>query len=524
VSGCEELAVRYCTLAAQRAYEATAYEEAAAHYRRALEALRLMPRPDERQHCALLLGLGRSLRGTPEPVQSIKGVFADVARRARLVDDAHLLCEAAMCHAGRGPRRVGALGEAGTVDLTDIALLEQALSRVGPEPSADRALVEAWLARALYHSDRASEMRALARDAVATAREVGDPAVLAECLMLRQGSVHGPDDLDERFAALDEIIELARHSGLRGLQLDAHDERAWARLERGDTDGAQLEVQSVVRLVEELRQPAERRTLAAWRMQRLDDDGRFEEARRVFEEAQAAAPWKRSGDRLDQGSAIRDFMVALFMGRSHEIIPGLEAYAEKFPLPVAWHCGLVSVYALVGRKADAKRELDRLAVGGFACFPNDHNWLVSHALLAHATRLLDDARHAPLLYERLARHPDRIVLVGLHGFNAGPMQRPLGELALAQGELDLAEHHLRLAIERASAAGMAIWAAWSRLLYTETLLRRAERDDQALAFEHLTTASSFARERKLAYLIEWGERLRERCGQRASARRPVRAE
>lgn len=511
--GCAELAVHYCLLAAQRADEATAYEEAVVLYRKALAALDLLDQADERVRCRTLLGLGRSMRGTPEPIESIRAVFSEASSRARSVGDTHLLCEAAMCFAGRGPRRVGALREAGTVELSEIALLELALQSLGPQDSVDRALVEAWLALALYHTDRDQQRRQLARHAVEVARRVGDPAVLAECLMIGQAAVRGPRELEARRHALDEIVELARGAGLRGLQLDAHDERAWSLLEGGDPTGAALEVQAVARLAEELRQPREKRALAAWRMMSLDGDGRFDEALAVFQEAQAAAPWRRSGDRLDQGGAIRDFMVMLFRGRAREMIPGLEAFAEKFPLPVAWHCGLTAAYAADGRADDARRELDRLAVGSFACIPDDHNWLVSHALLANTCCTLDDARYADVLYERLAPFAERTVLVGLHGFCAGPMERPLGELALARGDLDRAEAHLTLAIERAKALGMPIWVAWCRLHCTDVLLRRGASDDQANALEQLESALSFARERGLAFLIARGERLREQLAQ-----------
>ena len=508
-AGCQAQAIHYCRLAAERAYDATAFEEAVCHFQRALAVLELTDAPDERLRCTLLLGMGRSLRGTPEPVSAIKAVFAEAARRARSIDDSALLCEAAMCHAGRGPRRVGALNEAGTVALADIELLETALRRLGPEPSANRALVEAWLAHALYHSDRCGERRALASHSVEVARSVGDDAVLAECLMLHQASVRGPSDLPDRLLALDEIIELAKRAQLRGLLLDAHDERAFARIEVGELDSAELDVQSVVRLVDELRRPHEKRPLVLHRMMRLDGEGRFDEALATFHQAQAAAPWRRSGDRLDQGAAIRDSMVLLFRNKSHEMIPLLEAFSEKFPLPVAWHCGLVSSYALAGRPADARRELDRLAVADFACIPDDHNWIVSHGLLANACRIIDDPRHAGVLYARLSKYPDYTMFLGLHGFCAGPVQRALGELCLVQGDFEPAEQHFVVALERANRSGMLIWSAWIRLLMAELGLRARRPGDDERAFEQVAHASNFARERRLDFLIEWVERLRK---------------
>ena len=72
------------------------------------------------------------------------------------------------------------------------------------------------------------------------------------------------------------------------------------------------------------RRQADHLALGEQAAQRLEGEGRFDEARETFQQAQAAAPWKRSGDRLDQGGAIRDSMVLLFRNKSHEMIPLLE--------------------------------------------------------------------------------------------------------------------------------------------------------------------------------------------------------
>jgi DNA-binding winged helix-turn-helix (wHTH) protein/tetratricopeptide (TPR) repeat protein len=501
-------ASRYCRLAAERAYDATAFEESVLHYRRALNALDLTDPIDERARCELLLGLGRSMRGTPVAVDEIRAVFAEAAARAASAGDAHMRCEAAMCHAGRGPMRVAVLREAGTVHGPEIELLQQALAALAAGDSSDRALAQAWLAYSLYNSERREQRKELARDAVAVARRVGDATVLAECLMLMQTAVRGPSDLDARLAMLDEIIELTRRSGVLGLQLDAYSERTWARWERGDLERAEADMHSVQRLAEESHQPREKRVAVQWRVMKLDAEGRFAEADALLNDMNAAFPLPPQG-RVDQGKAIRQLMITTFRGKSQDMIGPLEAIAEKFPLPVAWHCGLVASYAGAGRLTDAARELNRLAAGDFACIPDDHNWLTSHSTLSSAVRVLGDAARARVLYEKLLPYADRNGVIGLHGFAGGVVHRPLGEFATVFGEYDAAERHFTRAIAENTRLGILTQVAWARLSYAEMLLKRSARGDQACAFEQLTTAISYARSRDLAALVERGESLRE---------------
>jgi len=108
---------------------------------------------------------------------------------------------------------------------------------------------------------------------------------------------------------------------------------------------------------------------------------------------------------------------------------------------------------------------------------------------------------------------ERIVSVGLHGCSAGPVERPLGEAALARGDLDRVEAHFQLAMQRAS--GMPIWIAWCRLLDAETLVRRGKRGDHSLAVAQLSNALRVARERDLGFLTAWGARISERLAPQA---------
>jgi tetratricopeptide (TPR) repeat protein len=382
-------------------------------------------------------------------------------------------------------------------------LLDQALAALPAEPSADRALCEAWLAFSLYNSERREERKALARHAVELARSIGNASVLAECLMLAQVAVTGPTELDGRIAILDEIIALSRTPEGLGLLLDAHQERAWAHWERAELERAEADMHTVQRLAEQMHQPREKRGAVVWRAMRADAAGRFEQADPLLAELERAFPLPPG--RANQGRAIRDFNLQMFRGQLHEALPGMEAYAAQFPLPVAWRCGLIASYAMAGRTAEARRELDLIAVGEFACIPDDHNWVTSHTRLASAACDLRDAGYAAVLYRKLAPYAERMCVIGIKGFCGGVVHKPLGELATVTRDYARAEQHLVRAIEANTRLGADVWVPYARLSYAKLLLQRRAPGDREHAFAQIEQARAFGRTCPMELLEEHAE-------------------
>lgn len=127
-------AVDYGRRAAARATADLAFEEAAAHYERALGALDLADHPDDGVRSDLLLAQGEALMtGTDERYRPVLVSAADAARRAG--DDHRLAAAAIRLSSGT----IGIRPEA--FDPTpEIGLLEEALSRLPDGDSGDRAL------------------------------------------------------------------------------------------------------------------------------------------------------------------------------------------------------------------------------------------------------------------------------------------------------------------------------------------------------------------------------------------------
>jgi hypothetical protein len=195
--------------------------------------------------------------------------------------------------------------------------------------------------------------------------------------------------------------------------------------------------------------------------------------------------------------------------------------AERFPLPVAWHCGLITYYLAADRADEARRELDRLSAGGFAQIPDDHNWLSSMVMLGNAAAELDDRPKSGLVYDALAPYATRVVTVGISGPCIGVVEQTLGTLARCLDRCDDALAHFERAVASQERLGLAVSAALGRLGQAETLLQRARPGDRKRARTLIDTADAYARPRDLGLLQQRADRLRARLesdDRKASAR------
>ena len=194
-------AIGYAVQAGDQATAVLAYEEAAAHYTRALQLVERLTPTDATRRCELLLALGRAQTQAGDVLQARDTLLraADTARRASAPE---LLARASL-----GFEKVGI--EVGLVDQPLVTLLEETLRALGEGDSALRARVLAHLAQELVFSADAVRRVALSRQAVSMARQVGDLTALAAALDSQRIDLWGPGDVQDRLAAATEMIRLA---------------------------------------------------------------------------------------------------------------------------------------------------------------------------------------------------------------------------------------------------------------------------------------------------------------------------
>jgi tetratricopeptide (TPR) repeat protein len=228
--------VHYSRLAADDAIARLAFDEARQHYERALTALELVPQRTAADRQDLLLRLGEALNCAGD-ARAAFAALREAADLARGSSDPATLARAAIAVHDLGWRYA---------HTEAIVLLEDAVRRLPPEPSALRGRVLAALARDLHHAvggerdwDRAPT---LAAQAVEEARLAEDPAALAFCLLALHDARWRPATAASRLPIIDEMLAVSVRAGDGGMAAQARLLRATALIELGDPDGpAELE-------------------------------------------------------------------------------------------------------------------------------------------------------------------------------------------------------------------------------------------------------------------------------------------
>ena len=121
-----------------------------------------------------------------------------------------------------GRARIPCYMAGGVVDEELTAILEEALSRLPAADSPLRARLLARLADELSFSSRRDVSAKLSEQAVATARRVDDPRAYSFALTSRHWCLWGPENLQDRLAAAQELLALGERTGQKAIVVEGH--------------------------------------------------------------------------------------------------------------------------------------------------------------------------------------------------------------------------------------------------------------------------------------------------------------
>jgi DNA-binding CsgD family transcriptional regulator len=425
-------AVRVATLAGRRALELLAWEEAAGLFERALAALELAERPDQRERFELLLAVGEA-RMAASDVGAARAAYQQAGELARRIGAPELLARA-----GLG---LGLEFTYGFVDQVEVGLLEEALVALGEADSPLRARVLAQLAKALLFTPQAERRLALSDEAVQMARRLGDPATLAAVLYDRHLAIWGAGGGEvarERLAAATEVVRLAERIGDRAMALRGRGLRRSDLLELGDLSGFDADLAATERTAEQLRQLHYRWQLPLARATRAALAGRFAEAEELA--GHGLAIGQRAGD---QGVGIFHAGVVasirFMQGRFGELVELFQDLATRFPAVPMFRSNLAAALAEAGRADQARAEIERVAASDLAALPRDLTWSLNLAALALACHHLGDTERGAKLYGLLEPYADRNIASARFGAACrGPAAYFLGLLDLTLGRFEQA--------------------------------------------------------------------------------------
>ena len=493
-------AVAYAERAAYRALETVAYEQAADLFARALEALDRMD-SDVPRRAGLLLGLGTAQSRAGR--SSARETFDAAVAAARSIEADEILARAAL---GFAPFAL----TPGYVDDAHVALLEEALERLGQDDAPLRVSLLGSLAVALYWSDAADRRAALALEALAMARRLGDEPTLGVALSAAQLATTGPDMSEQGLAWLEELFALTARNGETVMSLAARSRHVDVLLELDDIGGADVAIETLERLARETRDPRAGAFAPLHRARRAAMEGRLDDAQRLLEEV-ALVAGDLTTSTVPITLASQAVLLSWLRHGARDMIEGVRAYAAGSPAMPVWRAALAAALADLGRREEAVLEFERLAADDFAALPRDNLWLAAMALLSETVLALGMSDEALVLHAKLAPFAGRNVVLPTVGF-LGPVEMWLGILARVAGRDADALAQLAAARTRAVRDGARVTATRIAIEEAAVLLRSADSAARRQAGERLTRAAADAAEMGLPRLEQQVAGLRAQLG------------
>jgi hypothetical protein len=434
-------AVHYAERAARRALDDLAYERAAELFASALEALELLG-ADLPRRATLLLGLGTAESRARRA--SARATFEAAVVAARTIGADEIIARAAL---GIAPFVL----TPGFVDDAHVALLTEALERIGPADSELRVLLLGSLAVALYWSDSGPRRAELAREALDMARRIGDHRTITFALASAQLATTGPDTTQQSLELLRRLFARTDRAGETVMTLAARSRHIDVLLELDDLAAADIAIETLERLAHEFRDRYAAALVPLHRARRAGLEGRFEEAHALLADVMAISG-ELSASTIPI-TATSQLVVLTWQQQGPGAIGELvRAYADGAPSMPCWRAGLAASLAATGRIEEAQVEYDRLAADGFAALPRDNLWLAAMALLTETVAALGLRGGAAAIYAELAPFARRNIVLPTAAF-LGPVEMWLGILARVQGRRAKALEHFAAARTSATRNG-----------------------------------------------------------------------
>jgi class 3 adenylate cyclase/tetratricopeptide (TPR) repeat protein len=477
--GLAEKALEYTRRAGENARTFLAFDEAAAHFDRALALLDLVRNADPGLACELLIARGESLHRAADA--RWRDTLLQAAALARQDGNAEQLAAAALSFSHfQHPSGIG------VVDTELVELLEDALERLDDGDSTLRSQVLALLAVELTFHPDSHRRELLAQEAVAMARRVNDrrslPRVVARAMWVIAG-------VPEAFALgpplAEELLSLGRELDDAESSFYGHLYLFNASLEIGELNAADQHLEAAVQLARELRQPAYLWNVELLLAVRAILKGDLTEAERLcmsaFEIGQSAF--------LPETLAVGSMGGQLFVlrhdqGRLDELELMARMAMEQQPGVPTWHMTLAVIYWETGRTEEAREHFELGSADHFTAIPRDFMWLTGMVLMAELATHLNDRERAEELTEILRPYTGRMGWAPVAC--AGPVDLRLGMLAGALGKKEEAIALLNASVELCERLETPTWLARS-LLEKARLSEGAER--QALASRAVALAN-----------------------------------
>jgi tetratricopeptide (TPR) repeat protein len=463
-----ERAVESAVRAAEEAERRLAFADEPGLYELAVEALARVRPLDRVRRCDLLLALARACLRDREITQADHAAQR-AAELARELGSPARLAQAALV-----------LAEHVTVRSIDVVpILDEALAALPPDPTPLRARVLSQVSRHLLFSEQHERRQRLADEAVSIARAAADQVALAEALIAKRGVLAVPTRLAERLAVISEAVACADAAPGSACRVHARAWRAVDRLEAGDVEAADRDVEAVQRIAFDEGLLRFESLPPRWSAMQAVLQGRFRDAEQAIGEAYRAM-WRARDPNALPCVAVQVTALLAEQGRWEPLEALLvQALGERRPggLSRAASAFLAWLALERGRLEKARRRFDRAAADGFEALAQAPDFLAAASFLAEMCARYDEPGPAARLYSHLAPYADRIVVFEHALACRGSASYFLGLLARASGRLDEAACHLEAALAINAKLGAVPYVARTQLELARALRARARSGD-----------------------------------------------
>lgn len=492
-AGSGDLAVEASTEAARLAAATFGFEDAAAHWRRAADAIAAVRPGDLRARIDALCELGAT------------------CLEADLVEDAKVAVLQAMELASTGDRPADLVRAAsllgrphlwpnqryGEVDPEVVGALERTVGALDPDDHGARARVLGALAVELTYAgeDEVAAVRAKAEDA---ARRCGDPTVLATVL-LDVADPLTPSKTLQRIARADEVLELvAAHDLPRHLELIARFHLSVARWDLADFTAALDQLDACQRLADRIGGGSVRAQLMLFRAATLAARGHYDEAARLGTEA---AELYRRTRRYDAG-VVELALVAAIAGDRGGIEQAFERLADASDDSPAYDRLSSELSCWLLLEAGERERAARIAGGIDPTVPfgEDYTKLCGTTYALHVRADLGDVAGVEVLAAQLEPFRGRWSQAGTGGCSGGLVDLALARAAAALGDLDRARTDFEVAVAGHERLQTPAWLARSLVHQGRFLLATGDDADRRAGEDALARAADLARRYGLPYV------------------------
>jgi tetratricopeptide (TPR) repeat protein len=488
-------AVDYAVRAAERAVALSAFVDAVVLLERVRVAVE-QPGGSKRLQADVRLALGRThiRRGAGIVGQALCQEAAEIARA---LGDGELLARAALAY--------GLEITAAFVNPSLIRLLEEALATLPAEDSALRVQVTARLAAALQPHPDLGYPIGLAREAIASARRIGDEATLLGALYTGMSAMMDIVDPRERMPLNLEVEALATSARDSERLLRTQARLVFDNMELGEFAAADARIEAFAGIARETGAERYLWRVPLFRSMRAMIHGHFAEAEALSQEARSIAlavsepqldrcyilhqegllrAWERHEEMVAQEPDARRMRLALYSGTHWQ--NGGSAFTHS-------------------RLEDVEKTRFHLSLLPQEDWPRAHN-PPAFMHLGEPLALVGGERQAELVYELLLPASERCLSWGWTGFVwDGTATRVLGLLAARLGRWDAAIAHFERAISTLERLDARPYLARTRYEYGRALLERGEATSRDRALRLMDDARRSAEALGMTGLVRLAE-------------------